>query len=688
MPLSSFLALATNFSAQLLRPKTDGVANCVTEAPRIDIVLHKIYKISRYLSIEIGQTMSDKDTLTKKPDALQVYEDSRDIEVHKGFVSDLFLGETPFDSLSPFPEQSDEDKEKANEFIGRLREFLIKNVDPNAIDRDGEIPDNVIQGFKEMGIFGLKIPKEYGGYGFSQSNYRRIFEMLGSHCANTVALVAPPNSIGAAVPIIKFGTEAQKNKYLPRLASGKISAFGLTEKEAGSDPSRIETTATRVYDDSGEHIGYKIKGQKIWTTCAVKDNGIPLGDYVVVVAQVKDERKKINKRFALGMFLVDCSDSQGYSVPYRTRFSGLRAIYNGVLQFDDVFVPKDNLIGDEIKGFRLATKSLEVGRLTIVSSCVGGLKQSLQMTRWWCKERVQGGCQIGRHESVGSRLLRSASLSMITDALTQYCTGLVDGHKDVRLSAMAAKIIATDNLCESLDKHLMQIRAGYGYETYYSLKQRGEIAIGVERMVRDARVNRIFEGENDILTLASGREGLDVYKKQAEALTEGVTNIKEKISAGMWALNQLLSWLKPAKSESAKSSEEGVPVSHEDFIRHEAGKLKSDLLRVGMKYGIAGAKKKHSVIMILVVRAFYLFQMAVALAYAEARKDKPLARELADYFCLTVREEMTGGKYKTEYLINGSHHLIDDLSRRLMDGEAKWLEEGIISALEQEGVEI
>ena len=616
--------------------------------------------------------MKDKDDLFESEE-MKILEEARETQRHEGFISDLFLGEASFDYVRPFPEQSSEDKQKADEFIERLRKFLVEKVDPNAIDRDGEILDDVIQGLKDLGVFGLKIPREYGGHGFSQSNYRRIFQMVGSRCANIVALIAPPNSIGASVPILKFGTEEQKNKYLPQLAKGKISAFGLTENEAGSDPSRIKAMAQRVYNEKGEHIGYKLNGRKVWITGSVKDDGVPLGEYVVVVAKTKDDPKMSKKKLGLSTLFIS-SDLVGYTTPHRTRFGGLKAIYNGVLEFDNIFVPKENLIGPEGRGFKVADQSLAVGRLTIVSSCVGGLKQSLQIARWWCKKRVQWRQSIGRHEATGSRLVKIAYLTMVTDALAQYCAKLVDDHKDVRIPAMSAKVIATNHLWEALD-NLMQIRAGSGYENYYSLKNRGEIAVGVERMWRDSRVNSIFEGENTLLSLASGREGTDDYKQKASALMEG--DSKARLSAGLWMSKQL-----------SKSFKRRLGSSHETFIYNQSKLLTYQLLRVGEKYRMTGLQKKQLVVGQLVARVYNLFLMALVLSYAEARNDKPLAKELADYFCLTVREEMTGAKWTTDWLLNGSHGRVDELAKRLMEGEAKWLEEGIISALEQEGVEI
>ncbi|OGN08089.1 MAG: hypothetical protein A2750_01395 [Candidatus Yanofskybacteria bacterium RIFCSPHIGHO2_01_FULL_45_42] len=616
----------------------------------------------------------DKDLL--RSEEMAVVEEAREKQRHTGFISGLFLGNVKFDLLRPFPEQSKEDKEKADAFLEKLRLFLLHKVDPNAIDRDGEISDEVIRGLKDLGIFGLKIPEIYGGLGFSQSNYRRIFEMMGGWCANTVSLVAPPNSIGAAVPILKFGTEEQRKKYLPELARGKISSFALTEVGSGSDPSRIKTVARRVYNANGEHIGYSLNGEKLYTTGAIKENGIPLGDYIAVVARTKDDPKAGSKKgnLGFGLFLVD-SKMAGFSTPYRCHFEGLRAIYNGVLKFDNVFVPKDNLIGNEGDGFKIAFQSLTIGRLTIASSCVGGLKQALQIARWWCKERNQWRRSIGEHEKTGAQLVRIACLTMVTDAFVRYCTKLVDDHKDVRIETAVTKVLSTEYLWEALC-HLMQIRAGRGYETYYSLKQRGETAVGVGRMWRDAWVNRIFEGENKVMTLFVGREGTDEYLQRALVLTGDKAGFKNKAAAGFWVLKQLVKSLKRGRSGS-----------HENFIKNEAKRLTYQLLRAGAKYQ-AGLQKKQLVIDQVVARALNLFLMAVSLAYAEARKDQPFAKELADYFCATIREEMAGQKWTTSWLLQGSHLKIEILAKRIMDGEAKWLEEGIISMLEKEGVKV
>ena len=632
-----------------------------------------------------------------KSDEMTIIEEAKGDKPHEGFLYELFLGNARFDLLSSFPEQSAEDKEKADDLVEKVKKFLWENVDPDAIDRDEKIPEEVIDGLKKLGIFGLKIPKEYGGLGLSQSNYRRIFQLFGSWCGNISALVAPPNSIGAFLPVWKFGTEEQKNRILPELASGKISAFGLTEEEAGSDPSRIKMVAKRVYDENRQLKGYILNGHKLYTTCAVKDNGIPLADYIPVVARIKDApipgQKKQKGGFGL---LIVQKDSPGYTTPIRCHFSGLKAIYNGVLLFKDVFVPVENRIGKEGDGFKIAYESLRVGRLTIASICVGTLKQSLQVARWWCKKRVQSRKSIGKHELTGADLVDIACSTLAIDAMVKYCSMLVDTGEDFRLGTGASKILATEYLWVVLDE-LLQIRGGRGYETFYSLKSRGEPGVGVERMWRDSRVNRIFEGENKIMTLALIDEGLTEYLKNHQIMNRKDSSAREKLMAIRWFVNKI-----------TKSLIRFFSFSHYRFIKNEAKKISRDIALLGFWYQAIpslidqleqlvkkttgkdfkilhydGGRVQNKQVPLAKIsnRVMGLWLMAIVLSYAKSKKELPLILELSDYFCLKTSEKMKGKESTPGWIIWGSHRKVNSLAEKIMAGETKWLEHGIVSIL-------
>ena len=563
--------------------------------------------------------------------AVEMTEAAREQTDASSFVADLFMGKTKLSKLMPFPEQTHEDRDQGDAFLQRLDKILHEQVDPDAIDRNGEIPDDVIESLAGIGAFAIKVPTQYGGLGLSQTNYCRAAMKLGGYCGNLTALISAHQSIGVPQPLILFGTEEQKKKYLPRFARGEISAFALTENGVGSDPARMLTRAEPTPDGDA----FILNGEKLWCT-----NGTRAG---VIVVMAKTPPKMVNgkSRDQVTAFIVEM-DSPGVEVVRRCHFMGLRALYNGIIRFADVRVPRENILLGEGKGLRVALTTLNTGRLTLPAACVGMSKRCLDISTRWSAKREQWGAPIGKHAFIADKLARMAADTFAMESMTLYAASLVDKdkHADVRLEAALCKLWGTE-VAWRIVNDTMQIRGGRGYETADSLRARGEAAEPVERFMRDCRINTIFEGSSEIMRLFIAREALDPHLKVSGAMFNSKLPMKARLGAAMKAGMYYSRWYpglllpKFSNVQGPKCKIEKRLRGHVRFVNRMSRKLARSLFHAMARLG-PKLEREQLLLGRFVDIAAELFAMTTTCARASTLTDASSV-SLADYFCQTAR---------------------------------------------------
>ncbi|MGZ3699649.1 MAG: acyl-CoA dehydrogenase family protein, partial [Bdellovibrionota bacterium] len=465
-------------------------------------------------------------------ESLETAEDARETEwKDPSFVGEIFMGKLHTKMVLPYPDQDEADRKLGDEYLKRVDEFMRTKHDSEAVDRNGEIPETVMKGMAELGLFGMKIPKEYSGLGLSQINYNRTLALIASYCASTAALLSAHQSIGVPQPLRMFGTEEQKRKYLPRMAKGAVSAFALTEPEVGSDPARMSTTATPTAD--GSH--YVINGTKLWCT-----NGV-IAEVIVVMAQTPPVMKNGKEKKQITAFIVE-KGTPGFEVLHRCRFMGLNGIQNGLLKFTNVKVPKENIIWGEGKGLRLALITLNAGRLSLPAGAIGGARKCIEYARIWGNERKQWGASVGQHEAGAHKIAAMSADLFAMEAITWLSGAWVDRKShDIRLEAAMAKLFCSEH-AHALVETMLQLRAGRGYERASSLGARGEHPWPIERMVRDSRINMIVEGTSDILRLFIAREALDKHLRVAGDVLNPKLGIGRRLGAAIKAAGFYVGW--------------------------------------------------------------------------------------------------------------------------------------------------
>jgi len=608
-------------------------------------------------------SMYDKSISEEKKASLEFAEDAREVDWHHpSFALSLFQGRLDYSLISPFPIQSDEERLLGDQHVKRFKEFLIENLDPDEVDRTSIIPEHVMKGLGELGGFAIKISEEYGGLGLSQVNYNRIMSMVASYCASTGVLLSAHQSIGVPQPL-------KKKKFLPMFAKGVVSAFALTEPDVGSDPRSMSTTATPTED--GKH--YILNGTKLWCT-----NGVVAG-VIVVMAVTPPKMVKGKERKQITALIVE-TDSPGFEIIHRCHFMGLHGIQNGLLKFENVKVPRENVILGEGEGLKLALTTLNTGRLTLPAGSLGAGKWCLHVARKWSQERSQWGAKIGEHESVAEKLSYIASHTYAMDAITWLTSGMADDKtRDIRLEAAIAKLFCTEHSWKIVDETL-QIRGGQGYESADSLKARGMHPWAVERVMRDIRINLIIEGTSEIMNLFIAREALDPHLSKIKPMLMG-KSLGEKFSAFLKMSMHYATWYPKLYLPSMSSFDEldSSLANHLRFVQSSSKKLARTVFHQMMIHQ-KKMEGKQAVLNRLVGIGTELFAISTTCSYTDyllkSDQNKENAIDLANHFCLMSRKRVS------RLFEDGSFNcdkVTFDVAKKIMKDEFEWMESGIIT---------
>ncbi|MCU7725723.1 acyl-CoA dehydrogenase family protein [Actinoplanes sp. KI2] len=589
--------------------------------------------------------------------ARQVAEAARESEWRKpSFGKELFLGRFRLDLIDPWP--AEQPRPDADEFLRKLDAFARSEIDGQRIEHDARIPDEVFQGLARLGAFGMKIDKEYGGLGLTNLHYCRALTLVGSANASIGALLSAHQSIGVPQPLKLFGSPEQKKKFLPRLAAGEVSAFLLTEPDVGSDPARLGTVAEPVEG------GFRLNGVKLWAT-----NGT-VATLLVVMARVPGK--------GITAFVVE-GDADGITVERRNEFLGLRGLENSVTRFHDVFVPEANVIGGLGKGLKIALTTLNTGRLSLPAMCVSAGKRSLAIAREWSADRVQWGRAVGMHEAVAKKIAFIAATTYAMESTLDLCCMIADDDRnDIRIEAALIKLFASEMAWQVADE-LIQIRGGRGYEKNESLIARGERPAEAEQLLRDLRINRIFEGSTEIMHLLIAREAVDAHLSVAGDIIDPEAGLNRKARAAARAGGFYAKWLPTlavGKGQAPTAYGEFGPLAaHLRYVERASRKLGRSTF-YAMSRWQGKLERKQGFLGRIVDIGAELFAMSAVCVRAHAeRAHRPEGRELADLFCHQAR-------LRADALFDALWDNTDSLdvraAQRVLDGRYTFLEDGVV----------
>jgi alkylation response protein AidB-like acyl-CoA dehydrogenase len=580
------------------------------------------------------------------------------------FTRGIFAGVVLDSLLFPYPrpldERSADEARTVRRLIKELRALDGDVIDPAKFDEEETIPDNVIRAFADIGMLGLTIPRKYGGLELSSSAYARVFETLSSIDGSLAVMVGVHCGLGSKA-IVLHGSDEQKERYLPPLARGDfLAAYALTEPDVGSDAQNIKTTATPAKDGSS----WRLNGRKIWI-----GNGHRAG-VIATFAQAFVQRRGENVQ-RMTAFLVR-PDMPGFRVVGTVRKLGIRGSTQAELAYEGMEVPADHLLGSVGRGFSVAVHVLNAGRLTLAAGCTGGTKRTLDEMTSYAEQRVQFGHPLADFEITQRKLSRTASDIYASDAMLGVLAWLVDrGDIDFSLEAACAKVFASEMVWRATDD-MVQLAGGRGYVKPYPY----------ERMLRDSRINRIFEGANEVLRLFIALNGVQA---PAQALKEIGSALRRPLRnlglLGGYATSRV-------KLRLGQTSTLDIEVherlkKHKEYFEKHVSELGSATDRVIMRYR-ERIVDSQLVLERLANMAIDLFATACVIARTQSLIDErgvdQVAQEitLCDLFCVEAGRRFRGNRG----MLEGRGDEVDDtrrsVARSVRDGKGYFVTDAIL----------
>lgn len=670
----------------------------------------------------------------KLMEGLEEVEAARQKVMQPSFAATIFYGKPRFDLVMPFPEQSPEDKAIGDALEEKVKkELLIREVlDPEEVERTNKIPGKAFRKAFELGLFGMKVPKEYGGLGLTQTNYNRILALVANDCDAFSLTLSAHQSIGVPQPLLLLTkdlkirekltpeliarNEEQKKKYLPLVAKEQISAFALTEQSVGSDVASMEIEAW--LNDKETHL--VVNGHKLYitnvTVAGVIDVmvRVPLtkktnesGKTVLAPAKrgdliAKDEKTGKEKR-EITTLIVEMN-RPGIEVLQRCDFIGSKGLENGLVIFRDVEIPLDNVVGQVGEGLRYALTILNTGRVSINAICLGLARQAWKPTLEWVNFRKTFGKTLGGHQDITMTIATMASTLFAMEAATWLSSQLVDrGNTDVRIEAALTKVFCSEGALEFL-RNSQILFGGRGYETSASRRLRNtlefpgkkfqEPTIPIGTLFLNADLYRIGEGATGVLTPFFAREGLDAHVTKSEPLFNAngfISKIRELIRLTPWYMRWYISnWF--GKSTNARN-----PRVHERlaYVERTSRRLARDIFYVlaanmpdviREKLAADEVRDAQALIKNIGNAAKDLFMISTTTLYAAYQEEKygrTEAWDLADQFFRDAEKRFEGNGYFNE--IEKNLRIRDDknynskttaVGRKALAGKYNWLSEG------------